>query len=83
MREVASDDSNTNGLWAERLARTAARERLLVIGATPVLSTITIGLNVAGQYLLKAGTGKVTLALSSGWPLSLTQRSGWGWPRTS
>ncbi len=64
MREVASDDSNTNGLWAQRFARPAARRRLLVIGSMPVLFTITIGLNVAGQYLLKAGTGKVTLALS-------------------
>lgn len=30
----------------------------------PVLFAITIALNVVGQYLLKAGTGQVTLALS-------------------
>ncbi len=44
------------------VARAAGRHG--VSGSIPVLFAITIALNVAGQYLLKAGTGKVTLALS-------------------
>jgi multidrug transporter EmrE-like cation transporter len=32
--------------------------------STPVLLGVTIALNVLGQYLLKAGTGRVALVLS-------------------
>ncbi len=57
MQEVSGNGSNTT-----------MRHRALgpgrVTSSIPVLFTITIALNVVGQYLLKAGTGKVTLALS-------------------
>ncbi len=65
MQEVSGDGSKTTKLWTHKPPGAwSDRDEPHVTSSIPVLFTITIALNVVGQYLLKAGTGKVTLALS-------------------